>query len=38
MPVILATWEVEIRRITVGGQPVEKVSQDYLNQQLGMVI
>jgi hypothetical protein len=21
MPVILATWEAEIRRITVGGQP-----------------
>jgi hypothetical protein len=28
MPVILATWEAEIRRIVVGGQPRAKISQD----------
>jgi hypothetical protein len=27
MTVILATWEAEIRRITVQGQPGEKVSK-----------
>jgi hypothetical protein len=25
MPVILATWEAEIRRITFAGQPIKKV-------------
>jgi hypothetical protein len=25
MPIILATWEMEIKRIAVGGQPQQKV-------------
>jgi hypothetical protein len=28
MPVILVTWEVEMRRITIQGQPGQKVSEN----------
>jgi hypothetical protein len=31
-PVILTTWEAEIRRITVGGQPEQIVYKTHLNQ------
>jgi hypothetical protein len=30
MPVILATWEAEIRRITIGGQPGQKFKKPHL--------
>jgi hypothetical protein len=39
MPVILATWEAEIRRITVRGQLGQKVRDPLLNgKKLGMVV
>jgi hypothetical protein len=35
MSVILATWEVEIKRITVQDQPGKKFKRPHLNQWLG---
>jgi hypothetical protein len=39
MPVILATWEMAIRRIVVGGQPGQKICEAPIsaNKKLGMV-
>jgi hypothetical protein len=36
-PVIMATWEAEIRRITVPGQFKQNCTRPYLNQWLGAV-
>jgi hypothetical protein len=32
MPIIPATWEVEFRRITVQGQPTQKLVRHHLNK------
>jgi hypothetical protein len=39
-PVILATWELDIRRIRVQGQPGLKIQQDPIstNEKLSMVM
>jgi hypothetical protein len=36
MPIILATWEAEIGRIVVGGQPGQKFKRPI--RKLGMVV
>jgi hypothetical protein len=38
-PIFLATWEAEIRKITVGNQPVQKVHENLSQwKKLNMVV